>query len=88
MQLHDLTQLIFQTLQGNSDHYEEITSPEPNQIRFVTMEEEPTIIHDLYAVASTHDCDIMDFTMHSRMIQDEDENFITTITFTFHQIDN
>lgn len=86
--LNDLTQLIFQTLQTNTDHYEEISSPSPNQIQIITMEEEPTIITDIHLVAGTHDLDIMEFTMHSKMIQDEDDNFITTLTFTFADIRN
>ena len=70
-----------------SDKFENIKI-EKNKLIIETMEEEPTIIHALYKCSSEHDLDIMDYTMHSHMIQDEDENFITTLTFTFNQIDN
>lgn len=88
MPLNDFTQLIFQTLQRNSEYYEEISSPTPTQIKFITVDDEPTIITDIYTAASYHDLDILEFTMHSKITRDEDSNFITTMTFTFIQIDN
>jgi hypothetical protein len=59
-----------------------------NAFTLQTMEDEPTIITQLHATASSLDIDIMEFTMHSKMIEDEDGNFITTLTFTFIDIKN
>jgi hypothetical protein len=60
----------------------------PNGILITTMEEAPAIILALHKTSSQFDIDIMEFSMHSKMIQDEDNNFITTLTFIFHDIRN
>lgn len=54
----------------------------------ITMEEDNLIIHELFSFFANMDCDIMEYSLHSSMIQDEDENFLTTMKFTILRFEN
>lgn len=86
-QTPDITQFIPNLNSYMGDQLEDpIKILAPNLIRFSTMEEEPTIIKSLYTYFESQNMHIQEFTMHSKMIQDEDDNFITTLTFSFESI--
>lgn len=76
----------------NQNHPEitkEVTiNRETNTITIATMEEDTLILTHMWKCLAYKDCDIYEFTMHSKMIEDGDENFITTLTITLIEVRN
>jgi hypothetical protein len=60
--------------------------PEQQKLIIVSLMEDNDILTSLWKFFGERDVDVMEYTMHSKMICDKDNNFITTITLTFIDI--
>lgn len=54
----------------------------------ITMEEDIAIIKSLWKFFSDRDSDILEYSLHSNMIEDDDGNFITTLKFQIIRFEN
>lgn len=53
-----------------------------------TMEEDTKIISELWKYFQSLEIDILEYSLHSSMIQDEDDNFLTTLSFQIIRAEN